>query len=55
MNWSDFQNIVLSYKKGVQKERNWVICIDMVGLRDCHTEWSKSEKEKQISYINAYM
>ena len=22
---------------------------------DCHTEWSKSEREKQISYINAYM
>ena len=24
-------------------------------LRDCHTECSKSEREKQISYINAYM
>ena len=23
--------------------------------RVCHTEWSNSEKEKQISYINAYM
>ena len=23
--------------------------------RNCHTEWSKSEREKQISYINAYM
>ena len=23
--------------------------------RDCHTEWSKSEREKQISYINACM
>ena len=22
---------------------------------DCYTEWNKSEKEKQISYINAYM
>ena len=21
----------------------------------CHTEWSKSEREKQISYINTYM
>ena len=27
----------------------------MDGSRDCHTEWSKSEREKQISYINAYM
>ena len=25
----------------------------MDGTRDCHTEWSKSEK--QISYINTYM
>ena len=23
--------------------------------RNCHTEWSKSEKEKQILHINAYM
>ena len=22
------------------------------GPTDCHTEWSKSEREKQISYIN---
>ena len=22
---------------------------------DCHTEWNKSERGKQISYINAYM
>ena len=21
----------------------------------CHTEWSKSEREKQIQYINAFM
>ena len=27
----------------------------MDGLRDCHTERSKLEREKQISYINAYM
>ena len=36
-----------------KKEWNWVICTDMDGSRDCHTEWSKLEK--QISYINAYM
>ena len=23
--------------------------------RVCHTGWSKSEREKQISYINAYI
>ena len=27
----------------------------MDGPRDHHTEGSKSEREKQISYINAYM
>ena len=28
---------------------------DVDGLWDCYTEWSKSEREKQISYISAYM
>ena len=28
---------------------------DVDGPRDCHTAWSKSEREKQISYINAYL
>ena len=46
-----YSGILLSHKT----ERNWVICWEMDGSRDCHTEWSKSEKEKQISYINAYM
>ena len=32
-----------------------VIWIDMDGPRVYHTEWSKSEREKQIPYINAYM
>ena len=27
----------------------------MVGPRDCHTEWSKSDRERQISYDTAYM
>ena len=42
--------ILLSHKK----EQNWVICRDVDGHRDCHIEWSKSEREKQI-YINTYM
>ena len=46
-----YNGILLSHKK----EWNWVICWDGDGCRDCHTEWSKSEREKQISYINAYM
>ena len=27
----------------------------MDGHRDCHTEWSKSDREKEISYDIAYM
>ena len=46
-----YNGIVLSHKK----ERNWVICWDVAGSRDCHAEWSKSEREKQILYINAYI
>ena len=37
------------------KEWNWVICRDVDGPKDCHTEWNKSEREKQILYMNAYM
>ena len=27
----------------------------MDGPRDYHTEWSKSEREKQVSYINTFI
>ena len=27
----------------------------MGGPRDCHTEWSKSDREREISYDIAYM
>ena len=27
----------------------------MDGARDCHTEWNKSDRERQISYDIAYM
>ena len=46
-----YNGILLSHKK----EQNWVICRDADASRVCHTEWSKSEREKQILYINAYM
>ena len=46
-----YNGILLSHKK----EWNYIICSDVDGPRDCHTEWTKSEREKQISYINAYM
>ena len=42
-----YHGILLSHKK----EQNWVICSDVDEPRVCHTEWSKSEREKQISHI----
>ena len=35
--------------------RNWVICRVTDGPRGCRTEWSKSEREKQISHIKTHM
>ena len=43
--------ILLNHKK----EQNCVICKDVDGPKDCHTECSTSEKEKQILHIKAYM
>ena len=43
--------IILIHKK----EQNWVICRQVDGPRLCHTEWRKSEREKQILYMKAYM
>ena len=36
-------NVILFNHK---KEWNNAICSNMDGPRDCHTEWSKSEKDK---------
>ena len=56
--WMDIEDVVRIYN-GIllnhKKEWNCVICRDVDGLRDCHTKWSKSEREEEISYINAYM
>ena len=43
--------VLLSHKK----EWNSAICSHMDGPRDCHTEWSKSDREGQVSYDIAYM
>ena len=34
---------------------NCTTCSDVDGPRDCHTDWSKSERETRVSHINAYM
>ena len=31
------------------------MCSDVDGPRDCHTESSKSEREKQLPYANTYI
>ena len=43
-----YNGILLSHNK----EWIWVSSSDVGEPRDCYTEWNKSEKEKQISYIN---
>ena len=30
------------------KRMNNVICINMDGLKDCHTKWDKSDREREI-------
>ena len=46
-----YNGILLSHKK----EQNNAICSNMDGPRDYHTEWSKSDKERQISYDITHM
>ena len=53
--WMDKEDVVDTYNEILlnhKNERNWVICSDVDEVRDCHTEWSKSERERQVSYIN---
>ena len=44
----------MEYSSAIKKW-NWVICSEVDGPRVCHTEWSKSEREKQIPYANIYI
>ena len=46
-----YNGLLLSHKK----ESNNAICSKMDGPRDYHTEWSKSDRERQISYDITYM
>ena len=51
--WMDKEDVVYIYNgilPGHKKEWNNVICGNMDGPRDYHTEWSKSDRERQISY-----
>ena len=46
-----YSEIVLSYKM----EHIWVSCNEVDEPRAYYAEWSKWEREKQISYINTYI
>ena len=46
-----YNGILLSHKK----EQNNAICSNMNWPRDGHIEWSKSDRERQISYDITYM
>ena len=46
-----YNGILVSHKK----KQNGVICSEVDGVRVCHTEWSKSERDKQIQYANTYI
>ena len=46
-----YNEILLNHKK----EWNNAICCNIDGPRDCHTEWRKSDRERQISYDISYM
>ena len=39
----------------IRKEQNEAICSDMDRSRDYHTKWSKSDRERQLSYDITYM
>ena len=43
-----YNGILISHKK----KWNWAICSEVDGPRVCHTDWSKSEREKQTPYAN---
>ena len=55
--WMDKANVVytMEYYLAIKKEWNLAICDNMDGPRDCHTEWNKSNRGKQIVYIFTYM
>ena len=46
---------MMKYYLAIKKEWNNAICSNMDATRDYHTKWSKSERERQISYDITYM
>ena len=56
--WMDKEVVVHLYK-GILlnhiKEHIWISSGKVDEPRACYSEWSESEREKQISYINTYI
>ena len=46
-----YNGILLSHKE----EQIWISSSEVDESKACCPEWSKSEEEKQISYINTYI
>ena len=46
---------ILEYYSAIKKEQNNAICSNMDGPTDCHIEWNKSDRERQIPYDIALM
>ena len=53
------KEVVVHLYKGIlinhKKERIWVSWAEVDERTACYTEWSKSKRENQILYINAYI
>ena len=45
----------MEYYSAIKKPQNNAICSNMDGPRDDHTEWSKSDRERQLPYDITYM
>ena len=45
----------MEYYSAIRKEWNNATCSNIDGCRDDHTKWSKSDRERQISYDITYM
>ena len=45
----------MEYYSTIKKEWIWISSSEVGEPGAFYTKWSKSEKEKQISYINAYV
>ena len=55
MDKEDVMHIYNGILSSHKKEWNNAICSNMDGPRDYHSEWSKSDRERQISYDHTYV